>query len=122
MIENITFYFICLIFALIGLGAIWEKRFSFTTPFILYIAGTTSFVLLLYLGGLNVFQLFDVRQLLGLSDLTSTQPGSRRIMPAIAIVFTGATAYITIIICLFLQLKKRITNRSTTDAPSRGDR
>ena len=112
MIENIIFYIICFFFSLIGVGAVWSKHNLYTIPFILYIVGTTTFIALLYFNDFNVSQLFDVRHLLGIIDL-NTQPGSRRIMPAILFVFTGVVAYITIIICLLIQLKRHITRRSS---------
>lgn len=73
---------------------------------------TTTFIALLYFNGFNIFQLFDVRHLLEIIDI-NTQPGSRRIMPAILFVFAGVVAYITIIICLLIQLKKHITRHSS---------
>lgn len=108
MIENIIFYVICFFFSLIGVGAIWSKHDLYTKPFIIYIIGATSFVALLYFNGFNIYQLFDVRHLLGIID-TNIQSGSRRIMPAILFIFTGVVAYITIVICLSMQLKKRMT-------------
>ena len=69
--------------------------------------GATIFIALLYFNGFNISQLFDVRHLLGIIDFGNTQPGSRRIMPAILFVFTGVVAYITIFICLLMQLRNR---------------
>lgn len=84
----------------------------YTIPFVLYIVCATIFIVLLYFNGFNIYQLFDVRHLLGIIDL-NTQPGSRRIMPVVLFVFTGVVAYITIVICLLIQLKKRITKYSS---------
>ena len=135
MAENIIFYSICFIFSLIGLGAIWEKRYLYTKPFIIYIAGSTMFVIVLHLIGLEISQLFDVRHLISPGDINNQQDprhlfgitdnrsaASLRITPVLAIVFSAVAVYFTILICLILQLKKRITNRSTTDAPNRGNR
>jgi hypothetical protein len=113
MIENIIFYTICFFFSLIGVGAIWSKHNSYTLPFIFYILGSTLFVVFLHFNGFNINQLFDVRHLLGIIDFQNTQAGSRRVMPAILFIFTGVVAYLTIIICLLIQFKRRITRHSS---------
>lgn len=110
MIENIIFYIICFFFSLIGVGVVWSKHNLYIIPFIIYIMAATTFIALLYFNGFNISQLLDVRHLLGIIDI-NRQPGSRRIMPAILFVFTGVVAYITIVICLLIQFKKRITRR-----------
>jgi len=110
MIENIIFYFACLLFALIGLGAIWKHRHDHTKIFFLIFIGTPIILGILFIGGINTLAALDIRELFTYVKEAEAQIDSRNRMILVTCIIFSIIAYLIITICLLLQTKKRIVN------------
>ena len=112
MVENIIFYLIMLFFAFIGLGANWERRYSYTKTYILIFIFTPIVVLIINTYFFNIAAIFDIREIFSFLGRPTYGQLMRDGTAWLALIpIFGIIAYLTISLCLTLQIIKCITSR-----------
>ena len=110
MIENITFYFVSLLFALIGVGALGRHKHDHAKIFFLIFIGVPIILAVLFVAGINAWAVLDIRELFIYVKQAEAQIDSRNRMLLVTCLIFSVIAYLTIALCVLLQTKKRIKN------------
>lgn len=111
MVENVIYYSICFFFALIGLGAFWDSRFSHTRKYLTVFLGIPAVLLTLAIIGVDLRLVLDVRELLPWSFDSSTQLGARGRGAVVTVITFAVVAFITSALLLSIQCLARLTRQ-----------